>query len=36
MSAPECSMDKSRGCKVCVCSPPVNNPVMPDKRLTPN
>jgi hypothetical protein len=36
MSAPECSMDRSRGCKVCVCSAPVNNPVMPDKRVTPN
>ncbi|HXX30998.1 MAG TPA: hypothetical protein VEJ89_09800 [Myxococcaceae bacterium] len=36
MSAPECSMDKALGCKVCQCSQPLYNPVAPDKRLTPN
>jgi hypothetical protein len=38
MSAPECSMDRSRGCKVCACtqSNVPYNPVNPDQRLTPN
>ena len=38
MSAPECSMDKNRGCKVCSCtqSNVPYNPVNPDQRLTPN
>jgi hypothetical protein len=35
MSAPECSTDRTRGCKVCQCSAPTYNPVTPDKRLTP-
>lgn len=35
MSAPECSMDKARGCKVCQCSQPIYNPIAPDQRLTP-
>ncbi|MGO9830320.1 MAG: hypothetical protein ACLPJH_09270 [Myxococcaceae bacterium] len=35
MSAPVCSFDKSLGCEVCQCSPPVYNPVAPDQRLTP-
>jgi hypothetical protein len=38
MSAPECSMDRNRGCKVCSCSQSnvPYNPVSPDQRLTPN
>jgi len=35
MSAPQCSMDKARGCRVCQCSAPTYNPVTPDQRLTP-
>jgi hypothetical protein len=37
MSAPECSMDRNRGCKVCSCtqSNTPYNPVNPDQRLTP-
>lgn len=33
ITAPECSMDQRRGCRVCQCSP-VNrqNPVPPDRR----
>jgi hypothetical protein len=36
LSSPECSMDRTRGCKVCQCAKPFENPVAPDKRPTPN
>lgn len=33
LSTPECSFDKSRGCRVCQCTKPVYDPVPPDQRL---
>lgn len=42
-TAPECSMDEQRGCRVCACSPAraadregnLPNPVAPDLRTPP-
>jgi hypothetical protein len=40
-TAPECSMDQARGCRVCACSPSrsadregrLTNPIAPDQRI---
>jgi hypothetical protein len=32
LTAPECSLDKARGCQVCRCSQPPYTPVTPPAR----
>lgn len=33
LSAPECSYDRDRRCKVCQCTKSIYNPVPPDQRI---